>query len=147
IFTAAERVFADRGFENAKVQEISAMAGLSMGTIYAIFPGKTELFRAVLEERGAELSGLVREVVERKAAPLATLHALIELSVDWFLGHPDFLRMHLRAGTSWALGPPAGTDSRVQHWEDIHALQSEVFRRGVADGTFVDEDPAYLAKT
>ena len=147
IFTAAEQVFANRGFEAAKVQEISALAGLSMGTIYAIFPGKTELFRAVLEERGAELSGLVREVVERKAAPLATLHALIEQYVDWFLAHPDFLRMHLRAGTSWALGPPAGTESQVEHWEDIHGLQAEVFRRGVADGTFVDEDPAYLAKT
>ena len=147
IFTAAERVFAERGFESAKVQDISALAGLSMGTIYAIFPGKTDLFRAILEERGAELAGLVGAAVGRATSPLATLHALIELYVDWFLAHPDFLRMHLRAGSSWALGPPAGTDSRVRHWEDIHALQAEVFRRGVADGTFVDEDPGYLAKT
>ena len=147
IFEAAEKVFAERGFEAAKVQEISALAGLSMGTIYAIFPGKTELHRAILEERGHELLALVREVAGRKTSPRETLQALIALYVDWFLGHPDFLRMHLRAGTSWALGPPAGTDSQVQHWEDIHALQSEVFRRGVADGTFVDEDPAYLAKT
>ena len=37
ILQAAERVFSERGFENAKLQEISAQAGLSMGTIYSIF--------------------------------------------------------------------------------------------------------------
>ena len=51
VFEAAERVFAERGFEAAKLQEISRLAGLSMGTIYAIFPSKTDLFRAILEER------------------------------------------------------------------------------------------------
>src|SRR5262245_40013679 len=103
IFTAAERVFADRGFEVAKVQDISAAAGLSMGTIYAIFPGKTELFRAILEERGQELLELVRQVAGRNGSPIDALHGLIALYVDYFLAHPDFLRMHLRAGTSWAL--------------------------------------------
>jgi AcrR family transcriptional regulator len=147
IFEAAERVFAERGFEAAKVQEISALAGLSMGTIYAIFPGKTELYRGILEERGREVLDRVREVVERQAPPRETLRALIELYVDWFLAHPDFLRMHLRAGTSWAISPSAGTDSQVQHWQDIQALQSDVFRRGITDGVFVDEDPGYLAKT
>jgi AcrR family transcriptional regulator len=48
IFEAAERVFAERGYEQTKVQEISKLAGLSMGTIYAIFPGKAELYRAIL---------------------------------------------------------------------------------------------------
>lgn len=146
IFEAAEQVFAERGFESARVQEISAVAGLSMGTIYAIFPGKTELYRAILEERGQELLGLVRAVTSRQDGPRETLHALIALYIDYFLGHPDFLRMHLRAGTSWALSP-AGSDSQIHHWEEIHALQSEVFRRGVAQGVFVDEHPGYLAKT
>src|SRR5690348_3886717 len=34
VVEAAERVFAERGFETAKLQEISRLAGLSMGTIY-----------------------------------------------------------------------------------------------------------------
>src|SRR5215510_9039900 len=63
VFEAAERVFAERGFEAAKLQEISRLAGLSMGTIYAIFPSKTELHRAILEERGRELLTLARAVV------------------------------------------------------------------------------------
>jgi AcrR family transcriptional regulator len=146
IFEAAEQVFADRGFEAAKVQEISKLAGLSMGTIYAIFPGKNELYRAILEERGRELLGLVRQVAERHARPAEALDALIELYVGYLVAHPGFLRMHLRSGTSWALSPAPGTDAQVRHWQDIQALQAEIFRRGIAEGVFVEEDPAYLAR-
>jgi AcrR family transcriptional regulator len=145
VLEAAERVFAERVFEQAKVQEISKLAGLSMGTIYALFPGKTELHRAVLEERGREVLGLVREVVARDGSARHALDALIEGYIGWFVTHPDFLRMHLRAGTSWALSP-TGTDAQVKHWQEIHALQADVFRRGVAEGVFVEEDPAYLAR-
>jgi AcrR family transcriptional regulator len=146
ILEAGERVFAERGFETAKVQEISALAGLSMGTIYGIFPSKNDLFRAILEERGEELLRLVRGVVTGVPEPRDALFALIELYIDYFLAHPSFLRMHLRSGASWALGPAAGTDERIRHWQEIHALQADVFRRGVEAGVFVDEDPAYLAK-
>jgi AcrR family transcriptional regulator len=145
ICEAAEQVFAERGFAQAKLQDISRLAGLSMGTIYAIFPSKTALYRAILEERGQEVLQLVREVARRKAPPAETLDALITLYVDYFLAHPGFLRMHLRAGTSWAIAP-SGTEAQVEHWRDIHALQADVFRRGVSAGVFVDEDPAYLAR-
>jgi AcrR family transcriptional regulator len=147
ILEAAEKVFAERGFETAKVQDISRLAGLSMGTIYAIFPGKTELYRAILEERGEELLGLVRKVVEAPGTARVALDGLIELYVSYFVEHPGFLQMHLRSGASWGLGPAAGTDARVQHWEDIQALQAEVFRRGIAEGAFVEEEPGYLART
>jgi AcrR family transcriptional regulator len=146
ILEAAERVFADRGFEAAKVQEISQLAGLSMGTIYAIFPGKGDLFGAILEERGRELLGLARQVVGRRPPPRQALQALMEVYIDYFLAHPDFLRMHLRSGASWVLGPTAGSAGQVELWRDIHALQADIFRRGVAAGVFVDEDPDYLAK-
>ena len=146
ILDAAEKVFADRGFETAKVQEISDLAGLSMGSIYAIFPSKTDIHKAILEERAVQMLGLARDVVARNAAPVETLNELIRAYVGYFLAHPNFLRMHLRQGTSWVLSPTPGTDSQIEHWKEIHELQTEVFRRGVASGAFVDEDPAYLAR-
>ena len=146
ILAAAERVFAEHGFETAKVQDISKVVGLSMGTIYAVFPSKEDLFRALLDARGRELLGLARDVVARQAPPLETLRALSAAYVDYFVVHPDFLRMHLREGTSWVLTPSAGGNGRAQLWRDIHALQADIFRRGVAQGVFVDEDPGFLAK-
>ncbi len=146
IFAAAEQVFAEHGFAATKVQDISRRAGLSMGTIYAIFPSKEDLFRAILDERGRELLQLARDVAADVAAPRAALQALSEAYVGYFAAHPDFLRMHLREGTSWVLSPLADNDGRAQLWRDIHELQAGIFRRGVAAGVFVDEDPGFLAK-
>jgi AcrR family transcriptional regulator len=145
VFAAAEKVFAQHGFENAKLQEISRLADLSMGTIYAIFPSKADLYRAILEDRGLELLGLAREIAAQRGPARATLDALIEVYIGYFVSHPGFLQMHLRAGTSWALSP-TGTDAQVQHWRDIHALQTDIFRRGIAEGAFVEEDPGFLAR-
>jgi AcrR family transcriptional regulator len=147
ILEAAEHVFAERGFETAKVQEISVKAGLSMGVIYGIFPGKTELYTALLDERGQELLRLARQVAGRELTPKQQLLELIGVYVGYFVEHPDFLRMHLRSGVSWALGSAIGTATSVQYWADIHELQADIFRRGVAAGQFVDEAPDYLART
>jgi AcrR family transcriptional regulator len=146
ILEAAERVFAERGYDSAKVVEISSDCGLSMGTIYAVFPGKAELYAALLEERGQELLRLARDVAQRDLSPRAALFALIEVYIDYFVAHPAFLRMHLRSGASWALGPAMGTPTQVNYWQEIHALQADIFRRGIALGEFVDEEPGYLAK-
>jgi AcrR family transcriptional regulator len=146
ILEAAERVFAERGYEAAKVLEISGDCGLSMGTIYAIFPGKAELHAALLEERGQELLRLARDVAGRDLTPREALFALIDVYIDYFVAHPAFLRMHLRSGASWALGPTSGSPTQVSYWQEIHTLQADIFRRGVTSGDFVDEAPAYLAK-
>jgi AcrR family transcriptional regulator len=147
ILEAAERVFAERGYDVAKVQEISETAGLSMGTIYGIFPGKTELYTALLDERGQELLKLARQVAGRELTPKRQLLELIGVYIGYFVEHPDFLRMHLRSGVSWALGSAIGTATSVQYWQDIHELQADIFRRGVAAGEFIDEAPDYLART
>lgn len=146
ILDAAEQVFAERGFESAKLQDISGLAGVSMGTIYAIFPGKEELFRAILDERGQQLLQVARAGAQSHTDPRIALERLIDAYIDYFIAHPNFLRMHLRLGTSWVLGPAIGSAGQVQLWSEIHTLQADLMRRGIKAGVFVDEDPAFLAK-
>jgi AcrR family transcriptional regulator len=50
LLSAAARVFAERGFEGASVDEIAAEAGLSKGSLYWNFKSKDELFGALLED-------------------------------------------------------------------------------------------------
>jgi AcrR family transcriptional regulator len=146
ILGAAEHVFAERGFESAKVQEISDRAGLSMGTIYALFPSKSDLLQAILDQRGGDILARARDVAARQLPPLDGLRALIRDYIEYFVAHPNFLRMHLRQGSSWVLSPTPDTATRVQMWREVHGLQTEIFRRGVESGTFVDEEPAFLAR-
>lgn len=145
ILEAAEKVFSERGFESARVQEISRQAGLSMGTIYSIFAGKEEIFSALLEERGQALLELARDIARRNESAREALEDLIEGYVGYFVDHPTFLQMHLSLGTSWVLTPRPEGERRTR-WEEIHELQASIFRRGVKEGVFVDEDPVFLAK-
>jgi AcrR family transcriptional regulator len=146
LLEAAVRVFAERGFEATKVRDIAQESDLSLGTIYSVFPGKQELHEAILAEHGQALLALVQAVHDRKLPARDTLEALIDVYIDYFVGHPDFLRMHLRSGASWALGPVLGTEQQRAYWQRIHGLQADIFRRGVRERAFVDEDPDYLAK-
>jgi AcrR family transcriptional regulator len=92
LLDAATRVFAERGFKAATVDDIAAEAGLSKGTVYWNFESKADLFAALLEQRIDEPAEQLMEIT-RTAAPEETtasavsagLAALIEEGRDLFL--------------------------------------------------------------
>jgi AcrR family transcriptional regulator len=144
VLRAAEAVFAEEGYEAAKLVDISRRVRLSMGSIYALFPGKEQIYDAITERRATELLALIQEVVAREQGPLETRESLARAYVGYFHAHPDFLRMHVRTGTAWALATRAPGD-RGELAREIQALQTSIFARGVASGVFIAEDPEYLA--
>lgn len=48
IIEAAERIFSQKGFFQAKVEEIAAEAGVGKGTVYEYFSSKEEVFKEML---------------------------------------------------------------------------------------------------
>jgi AcrR family transcriptional regulator len=56
ILDAAARVFLDRGFEGASVDEIAEVARAGKPTIYARFPGKEALFTTVMARNAREIA-------------------------------------------------------------------------------------------
>jgi AcrR family transcriptional regulator len=50
ILTAALMVFAERGFNAARMEDIAARAGVSKGTLYLYFDSKQEMLRAMVRE-------------------------------------------------------------------------------------------------
>jgi len=51
LIESAARVFAEKGYDRAGVQEIARRAGLTTGAIYGRFTGKAELLQAAIESR------------------------------------------------------------------------------------------------
>lgn len=49
LVSAAAEVFAEKGYDGARVQEIATRAALTTGAIYGRFSGKAELLRAAIE--------------------------------------------------------------------------------------------------
>jgi AcrR family transcriptional regulator len=78
ILEAAERVFLERGFEGASVDEIADVARAGKPTIYTRFPGKEALFGAVLARRVREVTGSYERIeptggtIEERLASIAT---------------------------------------------------------------------------
>jgi len=65
LLDAASRVFAQRGFHAATLEDVAREAGYTTGAIYSNFSGKDELFRAAFEH---QIARDVREVSEAQAA-------------------------------------------------------------------------------
>jgi AcrR family transcriptional regulator len=60
LIAAAIEVFAEQGYEGARLQDIARAAGLTTGAVYANFRGKAELlFAAIGARAGVELDGLL----------------------------------------------------------------------------------------
>jgi AcrR family transcriptional regulator len=60
LLSAAREVFAEQGYEAAGVRDVVRRTDLAPGTFYNYFDGKDAVFRAVLEQVGAEARERVR---------------------------------------------------------------------------------------
>jgi AcrR family transcriptional regulator len=97
LLEAAAEVFAARGYERATLEDVAAAAGLTKGAVYSNFPGKEELFFALMKDRVDERLALASEAVTRQATAAGAvsdagseLAALISTESDWHLLFIEF---------------------------------------------------------
>ena len=64
LLTAAQEVFVAQGYHAAAMDEIAERAGVSKPVLYQHFPGKQELYLALLDESVAALTATVRAALE-----------------------------------------------------------------------------------
>ena len=76
ITTAAARVFARRGVENATMEMIAREANVAVGTIYLHFASRDEVYLNLCAERGTQLGAGYREVLARGLKPLEEIRTL-----------------------------------------------------------------------
>jgi AcrR family transcriptional regulator len=104
LLSAAERLFAERGFLAVRLEDIGAAAGVSGPAIYRHFPNKESLLVELLVGISTRLLAGAREVRSRATDAAAALDGLIDFHLDFALGEPDLIRIqdrdlaHLPAG-------------------------------------------------
>lgn len=76
LLAAAAEVFAERGYDGTRVQEIARRAGLTTGAIYANFSGKTDLLLEAVRQYGGEQ---LEELLQGGQGDRSTLDLLTEL--------------------------------------------------------------------
>jgi AcrR family transcriptional regulator len=89
IMTAAARVFARRGVENATMEMIAREAKVAVGTIYLHFASRDEVYLNLRADRGARLGAGYREVIARRLEPLEEIRALAQVYIVYLRESAD----------------------------------------------------------
>lgn len=104
ILDAAEKLFAEKGFEETSLAEVGRMAGVSRATPGYFFGSKAALHRAVLERCFEDIRRAVREGRERALAsgesPEVILAGAVSDYADFVAARPNFVRLIEREALS-----------------------------------------------
>jgi TetR/AcrR family transcriptional regulator len=114
ILDAAEAVFAQHGFDGARVEAIAAASGYNSGLLFRYFGDKLGLYVAVLKRADEEMS----ELLARVFAPLLE-DATITSDANRFRG---FLRTTFGAIFDYMIEHPHFM--RILNWEQAEGVQT-----------------------
>jgi TetR/AcrR family transcriptional regulator len=97
ILDAAERLFAERGYQGTSLQDIGDAAGVSRGTPSYFFGSKEGVYRAVLERIYRSVGELVRHQQEQALVVRAGPDEVIAREIAGYIGfladRPNFVRL------------------------------------------------------
>jgi len=146
ILAAALKVFAQRGFYNAKVSEVAREAQVADGTIYLYFKNKDDLLISLFEDRMDFLICRLREELERAGGSAlnrvrALIKAHLHIAVNW-PNLAEFITVELRQSSKF-----------IKEYENPKFLEylkilRDLVEEGQREGTIRAElDPRLVARS
>jgi AcrR family transcriptional regulator len=140
IVHAAIRVFSERGFYRATIQDVVRESGLSVGAIYTYFSSKDELFLATCDLSAGQALG---ELGRRLAAGASTAHRLaiaVAFFLDSVVDSTDPAARFLVQAWAEADNEPAVREMLARRRAQLSSAARLLLDEGVARG----ELPAWL---
>jgi len=123
IVAAAERHFATRGFEAARLDDIATEVGIRRAAIFYYFADKQELYDAVLDEVFSDFS----EALPSGGNAIERLESALTGWIDYVAQRPSVARLILREAASFQPG-------RVSPFMRAGSASIEWFRALIDDG-------------
>ena len=90
IMNAAEQVFAKKGFDEARMDDIAEQTGLSKGTLYLYFKSKEDLVIAILDRI---FLGAFKQLQTPKAVGASATEAVLQFTEEVIRDYLKMLRM------------------------------------------------------
>lgn len=134
--TAAAELFADRGVDNTKIEDVAAATGVAKATLYYYFAGKEEILAFLLQDTLALIADEVAIAVQTPGTSAAErLTAVIRAQLTVMSAQPDVCRALIgdlgRAGRV----PDIAAAMQSAYYEPVEALLAE----GARDGSLVPQ--------
>ena len=104
VLDAAFRVFSEKPFAKASVEEIAAAAEMSVGTLYSLFETKGEIYRALISRQQTTFYDYVNARIDGAPDPKAKIHAAIVSSFESFVKRARGWQLHAASMAGFELG-------------------------------------------
>jgi TetR/AcrR family transcriptional regulator len=134
IYAAAARVFAQKGYASATVQEIVERAGVTKPALYYYFGSKEGAYRAILEKGLSDFGARMDAVDRMKGRAPVRLRRLCEELFALSHEHLDAVRLMHFIYYGLPQGAPSFDFDRVLL--RLHDMVRKIVRQGVRSGEF-----------
>jgi AcrR family transcriptional regulator len=145
ILAAAMSLFARDGLSGVTTREIAAAAGISEAILYRHFPGKEDLYAAILRRNldALELAMPARALARSAEPPGRFLRAQADAMLARIDADPSLLRLLLHGALE---GHPLARDFDRGRGVRVRAALATYFRRQVREGRLRRVDPEVAAR-
>ncbi|MEV5747472.1 TetR/AcrR family transcriptional regulator [Actinoallomurus sp. NPDC052308] len=134
---AAQEVFVAQGYHAAAMDEIAERAGVSKPVLYQHFPGKLELYLALLDEHAEGLVQHLRDALASTPDNKLRVQRTIEAFYDFVAGEGEAYRLVFESD----LRNVAAVRARVDR---TNQLCAEMIAQVIQEDTGVSSDEAHL---
>lgn len=146
ILEAAIKVFSKKGYHDTRVDEIVDAANISKGGIYFHFPGKQQIFLAVVDEFARLLEEQLTQAIEQQQSGIQKVNAALQAGLETFGQYRQLAKIFLVQAVG--LGA-AFEEKRLQIHDRFAQLIKKHLDRAVAEGDIpaIDTEVAAYAWT
>jgi AcrR family transcriptional regulator len=144
ILNAALKIFAEKGFQNATIVEISKEARVSEATIYDYFGTKEELLFIIPERISDESHQKMEKILPFIKGVEGRIRAILQGYVQLYQSNPHYSALMLLQLTANKRFRKTAAHAAVRR--SAHTLL-DCIREGIADGTFKKDSNAYLIRS
>ena len=146
ILSAAEKVFAAKGFFPTTMSDIAREAEFGTGTLYKYFKSKEELYFTLIDEKVEEINRLVKVELSQKSSVVERIKKVLGLQFEFFERNRDFFRIYIseRNRFEWTVKDDLGKGIHDKMITYINVL-AEAMGQGIKEGEFKSITPVDLA--
>jgi AcrR family transcriptional regulator len=146
ILSAAEKVFAAKGFFPTTMSDIAREAEFGTGTLYKYFRSKEELYFTLIDEKVEEINRLVKAELSQRTSAVERIKKALGLQFEFFEQNRDFFRIYIseRNRFEWTVKDELGKGLHEKMVTYINIL-AEVMRQGIERKEFRSMNPMDLA--
>jgi len=146
ILSAAEKVFAAKGFFSTTMSDIAREAEFGTGSLYKYFKSKEDLYFTLIDEKVEEINGPVKTELSRKTPAAERIKNALALQFEFFERNRDFFRIYTseRSRFEWTVKDELGKGIHEKMVAYIYLLAG-VMKEGIGEGEFRPLNPMDLA--